>query len=581
MSRFITFKSSRASGRGSAIVLVLVFTTVCLIVLAAALEWSMTNTNLNYRYCQSTRSTAAAEAATEKVLSALATDYRNLGEGYVLTNIAYYRGLYPTPSESSTWADYTFMDVQGTTNSTYVQYAPASIYKVVSEQYNGLRGFANAFQVISNVRQTGSTASTVVSAVEQDLQLSTVPVFQFAMFYNMDLEFDETQIMNVTGPVYCNATMYLSPGNTLTFKSDVMAAGSILNTFKLGNVAHSSGGAVVYLGAHDAGVSTLNLPIGTNNSVAAVRQVVEVPPTGEAATSSMGKQRLYNKADLIILVTNNAVVLKSGLVNNFATNVPWLQATQFLRTNISFFNQREAKTIKATEIDIAQLILWNATNTLLRPVIATHDIRIIYVADQRTLAVTNEAGIRLINGQTLLPQGLTVVTPNPLYVKGNYNCPTSALGTTNTSGTLPASFAADAITILSANWNDANGAASYTTRPATNTTINAAFLTGIVETTVATGASGGVENLPRLLEDWSSKTLTYNGSMVVMFDSLYAIGNFDGVTTYYAPPVRNWAFDQNYLDPTKFPPGTPAAYILIRGNWRVAQPNSTNSVVTL
>ena len=62
-------------------------------------------------------------------------------------------------------------------------------------------------------------------------------------------------------------------------------------------------------------------------------------------------------------------------------------------------------------------------------------------------------------------------------------------------------------------------------RTSVNTTVNAAILAGIVESQQVGGVkhySGGVENFPRFLENWSSTSLTYNGSMVVMFPSRYA-----------------------------------------------------------
>ena len=48
---------------------------------------------------------------------------------------------------------------------------------------------------------------------------------------------------------------------------------------------------------------------------------------------------------------------------------------------------------------------------------------------------------------------------------------------------------------------------------ATNTTVNAGIISGIVPS--GSGYySGGVENFPRFLEDWSGKTFTYYGSML-------------------------------------------------------------------
>src|SRR5437660_596272 len=111
---------------GSAIVVVLVFTTVCLIILLGLLGWVTSNARLTQRHCQYNRALAAAEAATEKVLTAISTDYKNQGQGYVLTNMSHYRDMYPTAAEDPAWANYSFMDVSGQTNRTHVGYTPST-----------------------------------------------------------------------------------------------------------------------------------------------------------------------------------------------------------------------------------------------------------------------------------------------------------------------------------------------------------------------------------------------------------------------------------------------------------------------
>src|SRR5581483_9092385 len=105
--------------------------------------------------------------------------------------------------------------------------------------------------------------------------------------------------------------------------------------------------------------------------------------------------------------------------------------------------------------------------------------------------------VRLVNG-SLLPNstnviggmafntfGLTVTTPQPLYVWGDYNVQidghVAVTGTTNTTFTYPAAFMADAITILSSNWSDGyNVSTNLASRPAGNTTVNAACVCGVV-----------------------------------------------------------------------------------------------------
>jgi hypothetical protein len=102
--------------------------------------------------------------------------------------------------------------------------------------------------------------------------------------------------------------------------------------------------------------------------------------------------------------------------------------------------------------------------------------------------------------------------------------------------------------------------------------VNAAILSGIVPSGKGY-YSGGVENFPRFLEDWGGKTLTYNGSMVAMFNSLIATAPW-GSADVYSPPARNWAFDQNYIDATKLPPGTPEVRAVIKSTWETVAAGS-------
>jgi hypothetical protein len=197
--------------------------------------------------------------------------------------------------------------------------------------------------------------------------------------------------------------------------------------------------------------------------------------------------------------------------------------------------------------------------------------------DTRSQTSATESGVRLVNGQTLLPKGLTVASPNPLYIKGHYNAPAADLGKTNTFSTKPASVVGDSVTILSPSWSDANSNLDLGSRLASPVTVNAAFLAGIVPTTTAS-YSGGVENFPRFLENWSGIVFTYNGSMVVLYQSKYATALWRGTGStigIYNPPNRNWAFDMNFRDVNKIPPATPCLRVLIRNAWATIKPNST------
>ena len=397
---------------------------------------------------------------------------------------------------------------------------------------------------------------------------SSLPVFQFIIFYALDLEITPSVTTTVTGRVHCNSNLYAAPNTSLTFQGRVTSANGIYETQSPLDPVSRSPGTVNYLRGHRAGVSPLNLPLSTNNDTTNLHALIEIPPASESTNSLMSLQRYYNKADLIILVSNATVTATSGAYNNFATLLSWSSISNFVQTNITFFDKRETKDIQATEIDLVQ---FSNSYSYLAGVLG-RDVKILYVADLRTQTVSTESGVSLVHGQILPSAGLTIATLNPLYVKGHYNAPASCLGTTNTAPTCPASLVCDAITILSDKWTDGNSTNS--SRVANDTTINAAILAGIVPSD-GSYYSGGLENFLRLMENWNSRILTFNGSLAALFPSRIATSPFGGAGVYSPPQQRAFSFDFNFKDVNKLPPGTPQLRTAIRAAWNMTQANST------
>ena len=273
--------------------------------------------------------------------------------------------------------------------------------------------------------------------------------------------------------------------------------------------------------------------------------LIDVPTTNNSSTLA-GQQQLYNQAQVVLTVSNQNA---SDLYNNNVvvaltvqkapsssdvpgadtspTNVVLINPTLIQLTNAfpflsitnTFYDAREKTTNVTTQIDVGAYKKWLTTST--SPVVGKYPANgssgyptILFVNDVRN--TTTGGGkkldvVRLTNGISPPPNGglgFSVATPDPLYVWGSYNQTNAALvGTTNTSsGTVPCAFMSDALTILSSGWNDAysftNG---YSTghENANDDTVNAAVLTGIVPSTGTDSShfSGGVHNLPRLLED--------------------------------------------------------------------------------
>jgi hypothetical protein len=192
------------------------------------------------------------------------------------------------------------------------------------------------------------------------------------------------------------------------------------------------------------------------------------------------------------------------------------------------------------------------------------------VVATNTTFVTNavlacQPGLVLSNGAVLPPSGLSVATPEPAYIVGNWNVQSSFggpsdAGESTTSTSRPSGIYADAVTILSSAWNPANSTLGLSSRIAVNDTVNAAIYAGNVPTVSNVDNyiySGGLENFVRYLENWNEATHTFNGSMCCMFASQIANAPYPGTGSVYNPPIRKWGYDTNLDDDDKLPPLTP------------------------
>jgi hypothetical protein len=600
------------SEEGYALLLTMFMVAISLTVLIATMSRLTGDADLNARNGQYNASLYAAEAAVERVVARMRYDYLvGGGSGAVSNNLDLYRSYYPgklgsTEDPSGYWSNFQFSDGQGHVNATYVYSISNATWGPLQSQYAGLSGWTQIYRVLSNAKQINGRFD-LTNAVLEDIQLISIPIFQFGIFYNGLMEFTWCATFTVNGRTHANGDIYVGSASALTFSSTVTTTGGIYKTNWDGHTLGQMTATVNYNGTpgYSTNVNTLSLPIGQGNTPAAVREVVNIPPAGEDPTSPMGLQRYYNRPGVALLVSNltvTAYVRNSGTdapvsltVTNWAANIPLLLTTfPFLSLTNSFIDQRElSKTVRPTQIDVGAYNTWLATSPLVLnkfPLGSPVYPSVLYVMDARTSATNTDLfAVRLMNGSilplngpTTQPSGWTVATPNPMYVQGDYNIGPGGITTpasTDTSKTYPASLVSDALTLLSANWQDSQSQLLITDgskNKATSTMINAAILTGIVYSTDGTSNhfSGGVMNLPRLLENWTGVTLTLNTSIVNLFDSVRATNWFRNPGAYYYAPTRAFSFDNNFTNQMKLPPATPVLGLISRARWRVPPPNN-------
>ncbi len=681
-----TLFRSRGRQRGWALLAVMTLAAVGLMVLAGVMSWASENATVAARNNEYFATSYAAEAATEKVYSIMSQQYLNYGLPLVSQNMSTYAATLPNASDGAYWSSYQFSG-GSTANQIIVTETSVSNSIVMGAPFTGLTLTAATYEIIANAQNT-TTQYQLVSTVGQQIYLGTIPLFQFAIFYQNDMEIAPGAPMIIAGLIHGNANIYLEPQSGLTLGSTVSAVDQVILGESPLDPSIRTLGPVTFNGYDLSGVNPLNLPVGTNttgtvsNTSQNVYAILEPPQAGQTTTSASGTNLLYNKADMIIIISNNNTVsVTSGaIVNNQATVISNGQWQTFLSTNGTFYDQRDSLTVNPVVLNVSNLVNWSATNAVLRPVLSSWrgsgaaDVQSVYVDDQRNTTsnvvstvytygtnystntattsslpaagtyvppitstnttgttttsrpssgtyvgsltnlsnptrysyakitgytynllvptistntgyVTNvttiaQPGIVLSNGAVLPPQGLSVATPDPAYIIGNWNVQlakggASDAGTNSTTYSLASAVYADAITVLSSAWNPANSTAGINSRVAASDTVNAAFLTGNVPSD-GNNYSGGVENFPRFLENWSGQTFTYNGSMVCMFNSQIANAPWPGTGTVYNPPTRNWAFDNNFNNPAKQPPMMPQIVKAYRSKWALLAPYATS-----
>jgi hypothetical protein len=180
--------------------------------------------------------------------------------------------------------------------------------------------------------------------------------------------------------------------------------------------------------------------------------------------------------------------------------------------------------------------------------------------------------LKLVNGENIslgssdgVNLGLTIASENPVYVQGDYNS-ASSFGSFH----VPCAIIADAISLLSNNWNDIksftspHSVSSSSARKATTTWYRMALIAGKGKpfaqpsgTAQDFGTDGGVHNFFRLLENWSGQTLNYRGSIVSLYFNRQAVGVYKCCNNVYSPPSRGYNFDTEFLTPSLLPPRTP------------------------
>ncbi len=542
-------KNRAVSRRGIALVAVIIFTSIFVILGFSILSLAETEIVLAQREVDSKKAFYAAEAGLEYGVAKLNNLLGEQRQAIDLDDEGDISARYEVPLPII--EDFTF-DV-----FTIEKVGDVQTKVIESGPYKGMEALIQKYKITSEVTSGGS--KPVSARLVQWVEDQRFHLFQFATFYDHDLEVEPGPPMTISGRIHSNNAIYLEAASILSIDSYLTCARNIYRGSKPGDPRSGSGTVeikdadgvyqVMDFDSTDAdwatkaletwddrvqsqahGISTLKVPMPIEDD-----QIAIIKPGETDDSEALKEARLYWQADLRII--DGVGYDKSGNVVDLtyekdANSVNPVDMTKTLHS------YREGKDIKITEIDISKL---EESGKL-------PDNRILYVSTH-IAGAGEQDGVRLVNGSALPASGLTVATDNPLYIQGDYNL-----------NKAPASVLCDAINILSNSWQDGEGS-----HYATGTEINTCFAAGHSPTSEADGYGGGLENLPRFHENWSGMNLRLRGSMNSLWSSEIATGQWHD--SDYSPPNRDWGFEAIF-NLSNLPPGTPILCRTHRSSWR-------------
>lgn len=618
---------SHQSTRGSTLVVTIAVVATILVLLGTAIEYTVHISRVSQR----SRKTAVAMEIADGHLEMLYSSWRNIyrttwtttsnnqggtdksivGTNFFYTTM-YSSGAAPTPVPSMTPAATPPLiqlpassNFPSEPNYTVNQYRIQAVDPMITLDANensnvapaatppsgdGPNSWQKSYFYLAAVDVTvPTTTGNVTAKVRRVFEKKFDNPWTFAMFYVDDLELQPTLAFTMDGPIHTNGNLYIGTSNFGT-TNRLEYAGEYVNGFSPNDTSHSNPTAPNLVADMPPYQVSPYLPFGwnlnldgTSNNNKSYHELIERPVTG--ITDPLSEIRLYKQAGYRILVDATNTITMTAKDGSTPTTAEWNEILTALTTNDAIQDFREGTYVRLVTVNIYELVdklnklpSWNGvvyiSDTSGKTVDNAGNVTNAGTAVNVTIGTntvsTLKRGIRFKNGATLPTGGLTIVSENPIYIKGDFN---TGVNPPSNSGTYTdpdsyvrrnAAIVGDAVTILSNAWLDSNSTGGLNSRIASNTTVNAAIVAGNTPSD-GTNYSGGGENFIRFLEDWNKAGgahFTYYGSMVQLYKSQQGTGVWQapGGNTYKSP-WRHWYYDKNFGNGT--PPGNlqVAAYL--------------------
>ena len=258
---------------GSTLLVVLIITVVLGLISASLIGYALTERRLNHTNMLRFQAKNAAEAALEYAAAETRSRLtRNLNfaanefsAAPIVTHGNRLSTLLPTAASDYNWvtpANVTLW-VSQVSSATRRYIDPNN----AGNDFDPLRGQNVSSQAVRFVARAKAVSPTgaAVSYSTQSIEIRDAALFNYAIFYNLDMEFHPSPLMRIVGPVHANEDSYLTESGGIYFMDTFTTAGGITIGTK-NNPSSRPGGRNIYFstGVDDNGDGNIDL-ISVNN----------------------------------------------------------------------------------------------------------------------------------------------------------------------------------------------------------------------------------------------------------------------------------------------------------------------------
>lgn len=325
--------------------------------------------------------------------------------------------------------------------------SPSGQEVIGSGLFRGMKGVKIPFLI----QATGVTPGGGKAKIDADVYLYQVPIFQFGVFFEGDLEIAPGPTMTVFGPVHTNSNAYFRAydSKVLTIEGPVTAVGTIYQWVK------PSGQLLYYAtpgvgpGTAVSGLTTSMAAMGTSPAPGNVTQGSQklVLPIGGSSPHELISLCTGAESDALKKQKFDCMGAGAYRYHEGSSSVPsWLSAPRV------FYDRRENRWVRFRDIDVQAALKATADS-------------IFYFYDGTSAVDRGASGqtmieaYRIVNAATLT-RNVSITSGNPIYLLGDFNAPnpSSTCGPFGDASPDPsekycnAMIASDALTILSNSW---------------------------------------------------------------------------------------------------------------------------------